>query len=82
MSTGYVQSSETGTGYKKSEGLSSLPKNDEDQVKKDGEWLQLFNGKNLEGWIPKVTGYKSGENPLNGFRGFEVRGPQEQNPPG
>ena len=31
-------------------------------------WITIFNGKNLDGWTPKVTGYKSGENPLNGFR--------------
>jgi len=37
-------------------------------ISKEGKWIPLFNGKNLDGWIPKVTGYKSGENPLNGFR--------------
>jgi hypothetical protein len=35
---------------------------------KDGNWISIFNGKNLDGWTPKVTGYNSGENPLNGFR--------------
>ena len=35
---------------------------------KDGKWISIFNGKNLDGWTPKVTGYQSGENPLNGFR--------------
>lgn len=35
---------------------------------KDDQWISIFNGKNLDGWTPKVTGYKSGENPLNGFR--------------
>jgi hypothetical protein len=35
---------------------------------KDGTWISIFNGKNLDGWIPKVTGYKSGENPLQGFK--------------
>jgi hypothetical protein len=34
----------------------------------DEKWITIFNGKNLDGWTPKVTGYKSGENPLNGFR--------------
>ena len=29
---------------------------------------QLFNGKNLDGWIVKVKGYKLGENPGNIFR--------------
>lgn len=33
-----------------------------------GKWVAIFNGKNLDGWIPKVTGYKAGENPLEGFR--------------
>jgi hypothetical protein len=32
------------------------------------EWLQLFNGKNLEGWIPKITSYETGENFGNTFR--------------
>jgi hypothetical protein len=32
------------------------------------EWIQLFNGKNLEGWIPKITGYEAGENFGNTFR--------------
>jgi hypothetical protein len=32
------------------------------------QWIQLFNGKNLDGWIPKIAGYKSGENVLNVFR--------------
>ena len=42
--------------------LSSCNSNNEEQ------WVSIFNGKNLDGWIPKVTGYKAGENPLNGFR--------------
>ena len=32
------------------------------------DWIQLFNGKNLDGWIPKITGYPPGENALNTFR--------------
>lgn len=32
------------------------------------EWIQLFNGKNLDGWTPKITGYAVGENALNTFR--------------
>lgn len=31
-------------------------------------WISLFNGKNLDGWTVKVTGYKAGENPGNLFR--------------
>lgn len=34
----------------------------------DGEWLQLFNGKNLDGWTPKIRGYALGENFGNTFR--------------
>lgn len=32
------------------------------------DWIQLFNGKNLDGWIPKITGYQTGENFGNTFR--------------
>lgn len=32
------------------------------------EWIQLFNGKNLDGWIPKISGYETGENFGNTFR--------------
>lgn len=33
-----------------------------------GEWIQLFNGKDMEGWIPKIRGYETGENYGNTFR--------------
>ncbi len=33
-----------------------------------GKWVSLFNGKNLQGWTPKITGYKLGENFGNTFR--------------
>lgn len=32
------------------------------------EWLQLFNGKNLKGWSPKITGYALNDNFANTFR--------------
>ncbi|AWM37704.1 hypothetical protein GobsT_42830 [Gemmata obscuriglobus] len=32
------------------------------------EWLPLFNGKNLEGWTPKITGYEFGDNYADTFR--------------
>ncbi|MBS0000503.1 MAG: DUF1080 domain-containing protein [Cyclobacteriaceae bacterium] len=32
------------------------------------EWIPLFNGKNLEHWIPKIKGYETGENFGNTFR--------------
>ncbi len=34
----------------------------------DGEWLQLFNGKNLDGWKVKLTGYDLNDNFGNTFR--------------
>lgn len=41
-------------------------KNQENPVK--GKWMSLFNGKNLDGWTPKITGYNLGENFGNTFR--------------
>lgn len=35
---------------------------------KGEKWVQLFNGKDLEGWTPKIRGYKPGENFGNTFR--------------
>ena len=32
------------------------------------EWIQLFNGKNLDGWTPKITGQELGDNFGNTFR--------------
>ena len=31
-------------------------------------WIQLFNGKDLEGWVPKIRYHKIGENYGNTFR--------------
>ncbi len=36
--------------------------------KSDAEWLQLFNGKNLEGWTAKIKGHEAGDNFGNTFR--------------
>ncbi len=33
-----------------------------------GEWISLFNGKDLEGWTVKIRGYEAGENYGNTFR--------------
>ncbi len=33
-----------------------------------GKWTSLFNGKNLDGWTPKITGYDLGDNFGNTFR--------------
>ena len=35
---------------------------------KDGEWVPLFNGKNLDGWTPKITGHELGVNHADTFR--------------
>jgi len=35
---------------------------------RDGPWIQLFNGNDLEGWTVKITGYEAGENFGNTFR--------------
>src|SRR3954469_21874746 len=35
---------------------------------KKGGWISLFNGKDLEGWTPKITGYPAGENYGDTFR--------------
>jgi hypothetical protein len=32
------------------------------------EWIPLFNGRDLDGWTPKITGYELGENFANTFR--------------
>lgn len=32
------------------------------------EWIQLFNGKNLDGWTMKIQGFEAGENFGNTFR--------------
>lgn len=32
------------------------------------KWVQLFNGKDLTGWTPKISGYPAGENYANTFR--------------
>jgi hypothetical protein len=32
------------------------------------DWIQLFNGKNLDGWVPKFTHYPLGENFNDTFR--------------
>lgn len=34
----------------------------------DQPWVPLFNGKNLDGWTPKISGHVTGENFANTFR--------------
>lgn len=33
-----------------------------------GPWIQLFNGKNLDGWTVKIKGFEVGDNPGETFR--------------
>jgi hypothetical protein len=40
----------------------------EDTDKEEGVWIELFNGKNLDGWTPKIKGYDLGENFGDTFR--------------
>ncbi len=37
-------------------------------LKEKNDWIALFNGQDLDGWIPKVSGYPAGENYKNTFR--------------
>ena len=37
-------------------------------VAADEEWIQLFNGKNLDGWVIKIKSYELGDNHANTFR--------------
>jgi len=32
------------------------------------KWVSLFNGKNLDNWVPKIAGYKLGDNFGHTFR--------------
>ncbi len=42
---------------------------DETDAKKDGgQWIPLFNGKDLSGWTPKIAGHALGENFGDTFR--------------
>ncbi len=35
---------------------------------RDEKWIPLFNGKDLEGWTPKIVGHAAGEDPMRTFR--------------
>jgi len=39
-----------------------------EEASSPGEWKQLFNGKDLNGWTPKITGHELGENFGDTFR--------------
>src|SRR3569833_4061843 len=38
-----------------------------------GAWMALFNGRDLEGWVPKFSGHPLGENVNNTFRAANGR---------
>jgi Domain of Unknown Function (DUF1080) len=40
----------------------------DDAPKKEDGWISLFNGKDLTGWTPKITGYAAGDNYGDTFR--------------
>ena len=46
--------------------LATLVANEQSHARED--WTQLFNGKNLDGWIPKILGHETGVNFGNTFR--------------
>ncbi|MEJ2585759.1 MAG: DUF1080 domain-containing protein [Robiginitalea sp.] len=41
---------------------------DSDTGTESSQWIQLFNGKDLEGWQVKIRGYEMGDNYKNTFR--------------
>jgi hypothetical protein len=41
---------------------------DTPQLARTGKWIQLFDGRDLEGWAPKIRGFPLGENHSNTFR--------------
>ena len=44
------------------------PSHDPQTEEAVSEWKSLFNGHNLDGWIPKINGFEAGENYANTFR--------------
>lgn len=38
------------------------------QAQSSGKWISLFNGKNLDGWVVKISGYEPGDNFANTYR--------------
>ena len=56
------------------------------QAQDSEDWIQLFNGQNLDGWTPKIRGHELGDNFGNTFRvvngamqtGYEAYGPFDE----
>lgn len=40
----------------------------QESKKKKSDWIQLFNGKDMEGWVPKIRYHELGENYADTFR--------------
>jgi hypothetical protein len=47
--------------------LAAIDARGQDKSTSEG-WIALFNGKDLDGWTPKITGYPLGENYADTFR--------------
>ena len=46
----------------------------------DEDWIQLFNGRDLSGWTPKITKHELGDNYANTFRVEDGRAEGELRP--
>lgn len=46
----------------------AIPASGFSQTAEKGQWIQLFNGKNLDGWTPKIRYHDLGENHASTFR--------------
>ncbi len=49
-------------------GQDTASKSSSSSKASEEKWIQLFNGKDLEGWIPKIRYHELGENYANTFR--------------
>lgn len=47
---------------------AAVPAQDPPPPRDEGKWVPLFNGRDLDGWIPKIKGFPLGENHLDTFR--------------
>lgn len=51
-----------------SHGEGGTPTGQPEFAADDGDWINLFDGESLHGWLPKVRGFPAGENPWKTFR--------------
>jgi hypothetical protein len=49
-------------------GVTASSQEDPRSVAKPEDWIQLFNGRDLTGWVPKIRGYVAGDNFGKTFR--------------